>query len=146
MTQSRRAAIGQLRSALPDLSRGKMKNSREIIQEVRRSYLTSFFKFVVVIGILLTIGVWAFAKWDYSFVGVGLLIVGALQLYVGQYIPLRNRHDSLLNKYGDVYVDEVNRAIARYGVAKLTSTHWFETYADEFCERSKIGDAKEPDD
>ena len=123
-----------------------MKNSKEIIQEVRRSYLTSFFKFVVVVGILVSIGAWAFTEWNYFFGGIGLLIVGALQLYVGQYIPLRNRHDSLLNRYGDVYVDEVNKAIARYGVAKLTSTRWFETYADEFCERNKIGGAKEPAD
>jgi len=123
-----------------------MKDSKEIIQEVRRSYLTSFLKFVVVIGILMSIGAWGFAKWDYFFWGIALLIVGALQLYVGQYIPLRNRHDSLLNKYGDVYVDEVNKAIARYGVAKLTSTRWFETYADEFCERNKIDEAAEPAD
>lgn len=120
-----------------------MGNPKDITQQILRSILVSYFKVAAIVGAMVSIGVWGFGKWDYLYLGIGLLVFGAVQGYVGQYIPLRNKHDSLLNKYGDVYVDEVNKAIARYGIRKLTSTRWFETYADEFCERNKLGGAIE---
>ena len=59
----------------------------------------------------------------------------AIQLYVGVFIPLQNRHESLLNKYSETYVSETFRVFERHGVGKVINTNWFDVYAAEFCER-----------
>lgn len=119
-----------------------MSSSDDIIQQIRRSYLASFLKVSgFVIAIVLVAG-FVFGRWDYFLIGFFFLMIGAAQVFIGQYIPLRNKHDSLLNKYGDVYLEEVSKAIARYGVNTLTSTRWFATYAEEYCEQSKLGGEK----
>lgn len=114
-----------------------MEDSEEITQQIRRSITTSYLKLAAAVVIIVLIAGVVFGKWDFLLVGIGVLAMGAFQGYVGQYIPLRDRHESLLNKYGEIYVEEVNKAIARYGIPKLTHTRWFDTYADEYCERNQ---------
>ena len=78
---------------------------------------------------------WLEGSMVYFLVGPALLLVGGLQSYFGQYVPISNRHDSLVSKYGDIYVKEFDRAASKHGVGKLITTRWFETYAEDFCKR-----------
>ncbi len=116
-----------------------MDASKNIIHQIRRSLLVEYVKALIFMGVIVSVVVWITDKREFLFMGLGLMVVGAFQVYLGRYIPLLNKHDSLRNKYGDVYVDEVDKAIGKFGVSKLISTRWFETYADEFCLRSTIG-------
>ena len=62
-------------------------------------------------------------------------VVAAIIVYLGKYIPTKNRHDSLLNKYGAIYLAEADRAISKIGMSKMLSTRWFEIYGIELCEK-----------
>jgi hypothetical protein len=56
-------------------------------------------------------------------------------VYPGKYVPITSKHESLLNKYGSVYLAEAERAMSKNGMNRMLSTCWFEIYADDFCER-----------
>jgi len=66
---------------------------------------------------------------------LGLAIFASMVVYLRKYIPTMNRHDSLLNKYGAIYLAEADRAISKIGMSKMLSTSWFEVYAVELCEK-----------
>jgi hypothetical protein len=58
-----------------------------------------------------------------------------IMVYPGKYVPITSKHESLLNKYGSVYLAEAERAMSKNGMNRMLSTCWFEIYADDFCER-----------
>jgi hypothetical protein len=66
---------------------------------------------------------------------LGLAVIAAMIVYVGKYIPTKNRHDSLLNKYGAIYLAEADRAISKIGMSKMLDSRWFEIYGIELCEK-----------
>jgi len=115
------------------------ENSAEIIvRAIRRS---SSMLFVSYIGVAIVVAVWFVHYQDrdifpdavYPF--LVLAAIAAMIVYVGKYIPTKNRHDSLLNKYGAIYLAEADRAISKIGMGKMLSTCWFEIYGIELCEK-----------
>ena len=114
-------------------------NSAEIIvREIRRSLVMLFASYT---GAAVVVAVWfvhfndgdIFPDAVYPF--LGLAIFASMVVYLGKYIPTMNRHDSLLNKYGAIYLTEADRAISKIGMGKMLSTCWFEIYGIELCER-----------
>ena len=63
----------------------------------------------------------------------------AIVVYPGKYVPTTSKHESLLNKYGSVYLAEAERAMSKNGMDRMLSTCWFEIYAGDFCERERVG-------
>ena len=114
-------------------------NSAEIIvRAIRRSLSILFVNYT---GAAVVAAVWfvhfndgdIFPDAVYPF--LGLAIFASMVVYLGKYIPTMNRHDSLLNKYGAIYLAEADRAISKIGMSKMLSTRWFEIYGIELCER-----------
>ncbi|NOX69473.1 MAG: hypothetical protein GXP15_09825 [Gammaproteobacteria bacterium] len=123
-----------------------MEISNNIIQQIRWSLFAGFLKAMAILGVFAAIGVWTSGNWSLLFVFLALLIGIVVQIYLGTYIPLLNKHDSLLNKHGAIYLDEANKAIARFGIEKLISTQWFETYADDLCRNNPLSESSRPVD
>lgn len=94
-----------------------------------------FAKATVVFVVLSFLMYWLNGSTKFFYLSPIFLLIGGLQLYAGRYIPISNRHDSLVSKYGDVYVKEVTWAANEHGIRKLIKTRWFESYADDFCKR-----------
>lgn len=113
----------------------KVVGANDILIAVRRTLWISTGKaisFLILMGLVLT---WLSDNPKYALIGSVLVVVVIFQVIVGQYIPVRNRHESLLSRYGAVYVAEAQHAIKRFGIRELLRTRWFATYADEFCRR-----------
>jgi len=69
-----------------------------------------------------------------------LVVFAAIVVYPGKYVPIKNKHESLLNKYGTAYLTEAERAISKIGVSRMLRTSWFEIYAKELCEKEASSD------
>ncbi len=110
-------------------------NASDILTAVRRALWIATGKVAAFILVLILGLVWLSDKTHSVAVGVALAVVVVFQVTVGQYIPIKNRHESLLSEYGKTYVAEAEHAIKLFGMRKLISTRWFETYAAEFCRR-----------
>lgn len=111
-------------------------SASQVLPLVRRRLFFEFAQGAAVIGMLSFL----FYSLDGNvttilYVAPFLLLVPGLQMYAGRYIPISNKHDSLLRKYGDVYIKEVSVAVTNLGIRELLRTRWFESYADEFCKR-----------
>ena len=115
------------------------KNPAEIIvRAIRRSLSMLFANYT---GAAVVAAVWfvhykdgdIFPDAVYPF--LGLAVIAAMIVYLGKYIPTMNRHDSLLNKYGAIYLAEADRAISKIGMSKMLNTRWFEIYGIELCEK-----------
>ncbi len=114
-------------------------NSAEIIvRAIRRSLSMLFANYT---GAAVVAAVWFVLHRDgdvfpdavYPF--LGLAVFAAIIVYLGKYIPTMNRHDSLLNKYGAIYLAEADRSISKIGMSKMLNTRWFEIYGIELCEK-----------
>jgi|GEM_PF-5351428 len=107
----------------------------QILPMVRREMVWDLAKAAAFLGTLHILGYWLNGSTKLLYLGPVLLLVGGLHLYGSRYIPISNRHDSLMSQYGDVYVQEVIWAANEHGIRKLIRTRWFESFADEFCKR-----------
>ena len=107
----------------------------QVLPLVRRRMYFAFAQGAAVIGMLSFIFYWLNVSTQFLYWGPILILVAGFQQYVGRYIPISNRRDSLLRKYGDVYTKEVSWAVNNRGIQELLKTQWFESYADEFCRR-----------
>ena len=112
-----------------------MPTVSQVLHQVRRAMAVGFAKFTAYVGVLAVLMYWLTDMDVIFYMAPVILIVAALQVYAGRYIPISSKHDSLFNKYGDAYRQEVTKAVKQHGMDKLISTHWFEVYADEFCRR-----------
>lgn len=110
-------------------------NANDILIAVRRALWISTGKAITILLLMSMALVWLSDKPKYASMGTVFAVVLVFQAIVGQYIPIRNRHESLLSKYGDAYVAEAQHAMDLFGMRKLLRTRWFETYAAEFCRR-----------
>ena len=110
-------------------------SASQVLPLVRRRLYFAFAQGAAAIGVLSLLFYWLNDTIEFFYLGPILLLIAGLQMYVGQYIPISNRHDSLLRKYGDVYTKEVSLAVTNRGIRELLRTRWFESYADEFCRR-----------
>ena len=116
-----------------------MISAGDITTQVRRALLVHLAGYVgvaVILGIVVA-GNSEYGGFTSNFLTVFVLAVcfGMIVVYAGEYVPTMSKHETLLNKYGDVYLAEAERAIARYGVSQMLSTRWFKSYADDFCQR-----------
>lgn len=115
------------------------KNSTEIIIRAIRRSLSALFASYTATAVVAAVWFVLYRDGDvfpdavYPF--LGLAVFAAIIVYLGKYIPTMNRHDSLLNKYGAIYLAEANRAISKIGMGKMLSTCWFEIYGIELCEK-----------
>lgn len=110
-------------------------SASQVLPLVRRRLYFAFAQSAAVIGALSFLSYWLNGTIKFFYLGPVFLLIAGLQLYVGRYIPISNKHDSLLRKYGDVYTKEVSLAVTNRGIRELLKTRWFESYADEFCRR-----------
>lgn len=116
-----------------------MISATDVVKQIRRSLLIQFLVYVAMSALLATV----FARYtEYgtlltNFFTVFVLAVcfSVVVIYPGRYVPITNKHESLLNKYGSVYLAEAERAMSKNGMNRMLSTCWFEIYADDFCER-----------
>ncbi len=113
-------------------------NANDILIAVRREVWISFGKSLSILILMSLVLFWILDHRNYAVLGVVFAAVLLFQAIVGQYIPIRNRHESLLRQYGEVYVAEAQHAMDKFGMRKLIRTRWFETYAAEFCRRNQI--------
>jgi len=113
-------------------------SAKIIVRAIRRSLSMLFASYV---GVAVIAAVW-FVRFnggdifpDAVYPFLGLAVIAAMIVYVGKYIPTKNRHDSLLNKYGAIYLAEAESAISKIGMSKMLNTRWFEIYGAELCEK-----------
>ena len=112
-------------------------NAKEILIAVRREVWISTGKTVSALILMGLVIFWFSDDRFHPVLGVVLAVVFVFQVIFGQYIPVRNRHESLLSQYGEVYVAEAQYAMEQFGMRKLLRTSWFATYAAEFCRRNE---------
>lgn len=119
-----------------------ISSAAQVLPLVRREMAVDLAKAAIVFGVLAVGPYWLSGSTKSLYLAPFFLLVGALMMYTGRYIPISNRHDSLVRKYGDIYVEEIASAVEEHGVRTLLKTRWFETYADESCRRTS--DSRKP--
>ena len=122
-----------------------MISADDIVKLVRRSLVQIFVSYLAASAILA-----AFVAYHYSRQGdfiiaffsvfVCAVVFAIIVVYPGKYIPTRNKHESLLNKYGSIYLSEADKAVSKHGLYKMLRTSWFETYAGELCDKEPTAD------
>ena len=116
-----------------------MISAEYVVKQIRRSLLIRFAVYVAASAFFAAIVVLYSADADVLrdfFIVFFLAVVFAvIVVYPGKYVPITNRHESLLNKYGGVYLAEAENAIGKLGIDRMLNTSWFETYAAELCEK-----------
>lgn len=110
-------------------------NSEQILKAVQRSLLIQAGKVLTFVLVLISALVLLSGKTHYLLVGGGVVLLIVFQLIVGQYMPIRNRHESLFSQFGEVYLAEASVAVNKFGMREILRGRWFETYAAEFCRR-----------
>ncbi len=123
-----------------------MISATDVVKQIRRSLLIRFLSYVAVSALLATFAAryMEYGSFLTNFFTVFVLAVcfAVIVVYPGKYVPITSKHESLLNKYGSVYLAEAERAMSKNGMERMISTCWFEIYADDFCERqSTMADA-----
>ena len=113
-----------------------VQSAANVLRLVRQQMLIDAARIALFLALLLLLHYGLSGSFKYLPLASVLFVLGVVHMYIGEYVPVSNRHDSLLNRYGDRYVKEVAAAVQKHGVRKLISTKWFETYADDLCERS----------
>ena len=122
-----------------------MISAADIVGQVRRALLIQFAGYVgaaAVLGFVVARNA-EYGSFTTNFFTVFVLAVcfAIIVAYPGKYVPTMSKHETLLSRYGDVYLAEAERAIAKYGLNQMLSTQWFKSYADDFCQRrSALGD------
>ena len=110
-------------------------NSEQILKAVQRSLWIEAGKVLTFVLVLISGLVLLSGKTHYLLVGGGFVVVVVFQLIVGRYLPIRNRHESLLSQFGEAYLAEATVAVDKFGMRELLRGRWFETFAAEFCRR-----------
>ena len=111
-------------------------SAAQVLPAVRRRMMMDMMKVTVLLAVLAIAPYLLSGETKLFYLAPFSLVVIALLTYTGRYIPISNKHDSLVRKYGDIYVKEVAAAVDEHGFRTLLRTRWFETYADENCRRS----------
>ena len=116
-----------------------MISAIDVVKQIRRSLLIRFLSYVAMSALLATAAAryMEYGSFSANFFMVFVLAMcfAVIVVYPGKYVPITNKHESLLNKYGDVYLAEAGRAMSKNGMDRMLRTCWFEIYADDFCER-----------
>ncbi len=116
-----------------------MISAIDVVKHIRRSLLIQFSGYVAMSALLAYVAAryTEYGSFLTNFFTVFVLAVcfAVVVVYPGKYIPITSKHESLLNKYGSVYLAEVESAMSKNGMNRMLSTCWFEIYADDFCER-----------
>ena len=116
-----------------------MISATQVVNQIRRSLLTRFFRYVVMSAVLAALVVrhedYGDSHTNFLTAFVLAVIFAVIVVYAGKYVPVTSKHENLLNKYGHVYLAEAEKAMSKYGMDRMLSTCWFEIYADNFCER-----------
>ena len=123
-----------------------MISAEYIVKQIRRSLLIRFAVYVTASALLAAVVVLYSADADifrdFFIVFFLAVIFAVVVVYPGKYVPTTNRHESLLNKYGGVYLAEAENAISKLGMDRMLNTSWFETYAAELCKKEMNGVAR----
>ncbi len=116
-----------------------MISATDVAKQIRRSLLILFLVYVAMSALLATVAAYntEYGTFLTNFFTVFVLAVcfAVVVVYPGKYVPITSKHESLLNRYGSIYLAEAERAMSKNGMNRMLSTCWFEIYADDFCER-----------
>lgn len=116
-----------------------MISATDIVKQIRRSLLIRLLSYVAMSALLANFAARSaeYGSFSTNFFTVFVLAVcfAVIVVYPGKYVPITSKHETLLNKYGTVYLAEAERAMSKNGMDRMLSTRWFEIYADDFCER-----------
>jgi len=139
MQQLEFMGTGLMKNTEREASTVTISSAAQVLPLVRRQMaidlaIAAIFLCVVAVG-----PYWLTGSTKILYIAPFLILPVVLVTYAGRYIPLSNKHDSLFNKYGDIYVEQISSAVKKHGIRTLINTRWFETYADEDC-RNAIDD------
>ncbi len=94
-----------------------MISATDVVKQIRRSLVQQFVSYLTAAAILA-----AFVAYHDSRQGnfiiaffsvfVCAVVFAIIVVYPGRYIPTRNKHESLLNKYGSIYLSEADKAVS----------------------------------
>ena len=106
-----------------------MISATDVVKQIRRSLLVRFLGYVVISAVLAAI-VAHYSEYGDPFINFFTVFsleacVAVIVVYPGNYVPLTNKHESLLNKYGSVYLAEADKAMSKHGMDRMLSTCWF---------------------
>ena len=116
-----------------------MISATDVVKKIRRSLLVLFSNYIAT-SAFVAAALTYYSKYGndfYNFFTVFVLAAcfSVIVVYPGKYIPTISKHENLLNKYGRVYLAEVEKAVGKHGMQRMLSTCWFGIYAGDFCDR-----------